>query len=386
MRKVLQNGLRNSGKKYFHGAPTHQQAKGIFWKRLKHDTALFRSKQPSESELYVTLLNGTEIHVIGLDKPERVEGQPWDGCHITEIGNVKDGAWPENIRPVLSDTGGFALLDGVPEGRNHYFDLAIYAAGGALPETLPIVGSYAENPHDAEWCYYHWFSSDVLPQSEINAVRLTLDERTYRQEYEGSFESYEGLAYYAFHNANLSDCGYNKNEVVHIGMDFNLNPMSATFNHVRGDTVHQFGEAYLNHSNTNQMIEHIKSKFNSGMVRIYPDSTGKAGHTSAAMSDIAMLKQAGFKVLARPSNPRQKDRINAVNSLMKPGGLRPRYYVNAKNCPKTVNDWNRVESLPDGRLNKKQEDSGLVHISDAEGYLINYLFSIKKPIYGGIPR
>ena len=151
---MTQHALVNSDHRYFHGAPTRMQAKQIFWKDLKDYTYAFREKPPNETELYVTLLNGTEIHVIGLDKPERIEGQPWNGCHITEIGNVKESAWPENIRPVLSDTNGFAYLDGVPEGRNHYYDLALNACGGVLPTTFPIKGAYAENPEEKEWCYY----------------------------------------------------------------------------------------------------------------------------------------------------------------------------------------------------------------------------------------
>ena len=386
MRKVLLHALRNPDHRYFHGAPTRQQAKSIFWKRLKDNTRLFWAKAPSETELYVTLLNNTEIHVIGLDKPERIEGQPWNGCHITEIGNVKETAWPENIRPVLSDTNGFAYLDGVPEGINHYYDLALYAAGGALPKTQPIKGAYSENLSDPEWAYYHWFSSDVLTPAEMAAVKMQLDERTFRQEYEGSFESYEGLAYYAFSNENLKNCEYNPLETVHIGMDFNVNPMTAVFTHIRSDDVFQFGEAYLNNSNTYEMRDYINERFKTGNVVIYPDSTGKSEHSNATQSDLAILRKAGFRVRAKESNPYQRDRIAAVNSKLRAGNARAHYFINPENCPKTINDLNKVESLPDGRLNKKQEELGLVHITDALGYLVAYLWPVRKQTFGGIAR
>lgn len=379
--------LRNPGSKLFHGAPTRAQAKAIFWEPLKHDTKLLWSRKPSETELVVRLFGGSEIHVVGLDKPERIEGQPWDGCHLTEMANMKPQAWPENIRPVLSDTNGFAMLDGVPEGRNFYYELALSACGGALPETLPKIGAFMENPDDPEWCYYHWFSSDVLSDSEIAAARRDLDERQFRQEYKGSFEDYEGLAYYSYGQHNIDDSiEYNENEYVHIGMDFNVNPMTAVFCHIQNDTVLQFGEAFLRESNTFQMCDHIKELFPVRMVTIYPDSTGKSERSNATRSDIVILKKAGFKVLARSSNPRQKDRINAMNRLMKNNGEKTRYRINSKNCPKTINDFNRVESLPDGRLNKQQEKTGLVHTTDGLGYLVNYLFPVKIQIYGNIAR
>ena len=375
-RKTLLAALDNPNQNYFCGAPTHAQAKNIYWNDLKRDTYYFRSKI-SETELKVTLNNGAVIQVVGLDKPERIEGTPWHGCHITEIGNVKETAWGENIRPVLSDTNGWAILDGVPEGMNFLYDLALYACDGALPRSLPKIGSFAESLSDPQWCYYHWFSSDVLTPEEIHAAKMQLDERTFRQEYEGSFESYEGLAYWAFSEKNLDlSLEYDKDEHIHIGMDFNVDPMTATFNHIRGDDIYQFGEAYLGHSNTFQMTEHIKERFPVGRCVIYPDATGKSEHSSAPESDIQILRSAGFRVIANSGNPLQKDRINAVNSKMLAGDGKPHYFVNPKNCPKTINDWNKVESTADGRLNKDQEKTGLVHISDAQGYLINYLFPI----------
>ena len=41
-----------------------------------------------------------EICVVGFDKPERVEGQPWHGGHISEFPNLKPRAWKENISVV----------------------------------------------------------------------------------------------------------------------------------------------------------------------------------------------------------------------------------------------------------------------------------------------
>jgi hypothetical protein len=390
-RKLLINALEVPRTRYFQGAPTRPQAKSIFWERLKRETTELRRGYPVETELKITLLNGSEIHVVGLDKPERIEGQPWHGCHITEFGNLKQGAWGEHIRPTLSDTGGFAYLDGVPEGINHYYDLALFASGGSIPQSAPKVGAYSENN---EWCYYNWFSEDVLDQAEIDAAKQELDERTYRQEYQGAFESYEGLAYWAFSNDNMRAVEYHKpnpavnfqGEHVHIGMDFNVDPMTAVFCHIRSNDILQFGEAYLGNSNTYQMVEHINERFPIGNITIYPDSTGKARESNATESDIAILRKAGYIVKARSINPQQKDRINAVNSKLKAGDGKPHFFINPKTCPKTINDFNKVESLADGRLNKDQEKTGLVHISDAAGYLISYLFPVRQRGVESVPR
>lgn len=378
---MLIRALRTPGR-YFHGAPTRQQAKQIFWDDLKSYTKYMRTMQPNETELYVKLINGSEIHVIGLDRPERIEGQPWNGCHITEMGDVKGNAWSENVRPVLADTNGFAMLDGVPGGKNHYYEMALYASGGALPESKPIIGSYAENPDNPEWAYYHWFSSDVLPAAELEEIKKTTDLRTYRQEYEGSFESFEGLAYYTFGKHNLEMVQYDPGRRVAIGMDFNVDPMTATLGHIYGDTYKQFGEIYQNNSNTFKMRDEIKSRFKVEDVEIFPDSTGKNRAANADKTSLAILKEAGFRVTAKSINPLVKDRINNVNSFIMDLGEKTRYKVNPTTCPKTINDFNRVERLADGSLNKDQEKFGLVHISDALGYLISYNFPVvKRDIY-----
>jgi hypothetical protein len=374
-RKILLHALRNKEKRYFHGAPTRPQAKAIFWKDLLKYTKSFR-KAKNETELSVTLLNDAEIHVIGLDRPERVEGQLWHGCHITEMGNVKPDAWDSNISPVLSDTKGFAILDGVPEGRNHYYDLALYACDSVLPEPKEIDGAKYFSAEDKEWAYYTWFSSDVLDRDEIEKWRKRLDPKTFRQEYEGSFESFEGLAYYTFGKHNLQEIVQEPGRSICVGMDFNVDPMTATLGVIESNVYKQWGELYLPNSNTYEMCRAIKEIAKNGEeVIIFPDSTGRARESNATESDLSILRQAGFKIHARSHNPYVKDRVNSVNSLMMDRKI-TRYMVNPKTCPKTINDLNRRERLDDGRLNKDQERVGIGHITDALGYLIHYNFPV----------
>lgn len=371
-RKVLNDSIEYPDHRYFLSAPTHQQAKNIFWDRFLRDTRLFR-KDVSKSELIIKLMNNTELHIFGLDKPERMEGQPWHGGHITEFGNLKADAWDAHIRPALADTGGWAILDGVPEGRNHYYDRALYACDDAIPRTKPYYGAYHECKKDSEWAFYSWFSSDVLAPSEIDHARQQMDEKTFRQEYEGSFESYGGLAYYTFGAHNFSEVIRDFRKPISVGMDFNVNPMTAVLGTIRGDSYHQWGEIWLENSNTYEMVEKLKtySEYPED-IHIYPDSTGDARESNAAESDIAILKKAKFKIFANPQNPFIIDRVNAVNSILKDHGPKTRYYVNPQECPKTVNDFNRVIRTDDGKLDKKQEEKMIGHISAAVGYLIAY--------------
>ena len=399
-RKILydtgRGALITPNMKYLQTAPTHSQAKKIFWEMLKANTRPFWKKKASESELTVYLYNGSQVQVMGLDKPERLEGQtfpPIKGIHITEMGNCKPELWQNNIRPILSDTNGFAIIDGVPEGRNHYYDIALYASDGIIPETYAKTGAYATN---GDWSFHSWFSSDVLDHKEIEDVKSELDPRTFRQEYEGSFEGFQGLAYQGFSEKNYTDREYIKGIPLVIGADFNINPMCWGEGQFINGFYYQTGESILINSNTREMCEHIQNKYNlirnvKGKfdVTIIADASSRSGSTSATMSDIQIMQKFGFTVKARRGHSLQRDRIRVSNSAMNPSSGLPKYYVNPKYCKHTIEDWQKVQAMDDGRINKSQEKQGKsrVHISDGVTYLLEWYFPIKekgKAVFSGM--
>jgi len=96
---------------YFFSAPTYNQVKRIYWQDVKDMIHPDFIAAKSESELWIRLINDNTIYLMGLDKPERMEGFPWDGGIIDEIANIKPDAWEANIRPALSDRGGMVRSD-----------------------------------------------------------------------------------------------------------------------------------------------------------------------------------------------------------------------------------------------------------------------------------
>ena len=398
--KLMQAALANPKHRYFAGAPTLPQAREIFWDKLKDDLQPFFARKPDETYLKIYLVNGTLIQVVGLQKGERIEGREWHGGIITEFDNVPKGVFEMNVSPALSDTGGWCIIEGVPEGRAALYSNARMICGGSVPKPLPIKGAYRKGRYDknpekdlAEWAYYSWLSSDVLPAKEIASAKARLDERSFKQEYEASFDSAGGLAYYAFgvHNEDRS-LKLNPRRKVYIGMDFNVDPMTAVLCHavMETRTIQQFGEIYLPSSNTGEMIEAIKDLVsNNGMsksqVTIVPDATGAARQTNALDTDIALIRQAGFTVFVDKSNPRQRERLTSINSaFLSSDGKNIRYFINPDSCPKTIRDFQEVGLHPDGRIDKSLEYRGIGHISDGAGYLTHKLFPIRQSEIRGV--
>jgi hypothetical protein len=395
--RTLVRALRHAEHRYFCGAPTRPQAKAIFWEWLKYETRRLRSQAPNETELSVRLLNGTEVHVVGLDRAARIEGQPWNGCHITEFPNLKKGVWAENIRPVLSDTLGWAYLDGVPDvdGNPDWHELCLYACGGTIPETIPGIGAYAENPQDPAWAYYHWFSSDVLPPTEIRDAQREMDEDTFKQEYEGSFHRRGGLAYYPFGSENLRPTKDDKSRPLIFALDFNYDPMSSCVcqEYLEADgsiTVEVLASYAFQDCDTDAACERVIEEFGENREYvIYPDPACQSRNAhGSGKSDLILIRQAfqrvaaargSFQVKVRPAHPRRKDRMNSVNARIKSAAGERRLFLDPERCKTLIKDFNRVTR--DEVLNDNYADPKIGHVSSAIGYYLEYRFPLKQ---GGI--
>lgn len=374
-RKLVIRALKKPGL-YFCGAPVQWQAEDIFWPRLEKQTRLFWKRKPNKSKGIFYLKNDSEIHVIGLKEFTRIDGrEQWDGCHVTEVDEIKEEAWTQHIRVVMADTGGFAYMDGVPEfGKKWYYKECVLASGGALPKRdEKLKGAVGINPAKPNYAYYHWYSRDVLPKEEIEDLKKTLDPKVFRLEFEGTFEDFLTAAYYQFGAHNLDrTIKYNPNLPVDVGMDFNVNPMTATFSHFLNGILYTFGEAVLPHSNTIAMIRHIKEDVFPGRspstITIFPDSTGGYETANADASSIALLRKAGFIINAPKANPRQKKRLNTTNAALLNMAGEVRWKINPDTCPKLVEGLNTTERKEDGTINKDNLTAINHNETDAASY------------------
>ncbi len=370
--------------RYFAAAPTRDQAHRIFWDDLKAMVpSYFLAFRPSESNLMMRLVNGAEIWVVGMDKPERIEGQPWDGGVLDELANMKPTAWNQNVRPALSDRLGWCDLVGVPEGRNHFYEIDKAAKAQMAAEGIK-----------SEWGSFTWFSSDILLPSEIEAAKRDLDELTYQQEYEGSFISFEGRAYYVFEDRiHCQPLKYDPKQTLILCFDFNVEPGVCAViqeqklpNGLEGTGT--IGEVHIpRNSNTPAVCRKVVQDWgkHKGNVGCYGDSTGGArGSAQTQGSDWELIRQELKPVFkerlsfhVKSSNPSERARINAVNSRLKSAGGLVRLMVDPAKAPNVVKDFEGVQLLKggSGEIDKKATPM-LTHISDAIGYYIEFTYPI----------
>jgi len=358
-------------RKVWYVAPTYRMAKDIVWndlvdRMIKHKWI----KKINHSDLKLTLRNGSEISLRGADNENSLRGVGLDFLVMDEFADIKEYAWYEVLRPTLSDKNGAALFCGTPRGYGNW-----------------SYNLFTKEQDDNQWKSFQFTTLEggQVSPTEVQQAKQDLDDRTFAQEYMASFVNYAGQIYYNFdRKENVVDTFIPKNAEVHIGMDFNIDPMSAVVCELKGNSVYVYDEIVIYSSNTDEMVQEIKNRFKDKHIFVYPDPAAKQRKTSAGgVTDLSILKNAGFNLRVRTNHPLIRDRINAVNTKLK-NGIGERTLFIANNCKNVLKSIERQiykegTTVPD-------KDNNYDHMNDALGYLVEYLFPVRTEFKPSKPK
>ena len=362
---------------YFVAAPTRDQVKRIYWQDLKRlcFTTVLGDRSVSESELQIRLPNGSTISLIGLDQPQRMEGVLWGGGVIDEIADVREGAWQENISPALDtfnpqrpDYRPWCWLIGVPDGLNHYFEMA----------------EYARTSGDADWKLYTWKSADILPPDVIEAAKRRMSPRQYRQEYEASFETASGRVYEDYGSHNYTKEVIKPHEQIMWHHDFNFTPMSSGIGVRRGNDFYILDEIILTSATSRQsaleFVERFKNHANRKVI-VYGDPAGRAGEKHGHASDYTEMEQVlranNWQVERRVklAAPAIKDRQNSVRAKIRNAKGETSLFVNIDKAKYAHKGLATVQIKKGSTF--LEEDSDYQHITTAIGYCVDHEWPIR---------
>ena len=382
-RFLAKEAMRNANERYFCAAPTHTQAKKIFWEDMKAFTlSATHPKKPSESDLIIFMPNGTEIHVFGLDKPERFEGIAWTGGGIDEIADIKPEAWQVNIYPGLNTVNptrpeyrAWCWLLGVPDGLNHYYDLV----------------QYARTANDPDYQVFHWKSSEILPDDVIEGAKRTMSAKQFRQEYEASFETATGRIYEDYSFDNLTNETIQPHEQLCWMHDQNYTPLSSAIGVRRGQggkDLYLLDEIVLTSAVSKESAEEFVEKYRkheNKHVIIYGDPAGRAGekhNQESAYTQIEeVLAREGWKFTrnVERSHPSIKNRQNAVRAKVKNAMGDISLYVNPSTAPYCDKGLGTVQ-LKKGSTFQEDDTNQYQHITTAIGYMVSVEWPIIEPV------
>ena len=359
---------------YRYIAPTQKLARKTLWRR-KLKRAVDRSwlaKDPNETNLEMWFTSGAILEVLGADDPDSLRGEGVSGAVLDEYADMAEETWPEAVRPSLADQRGWALFVGTPKAYNHFH--ALYERGQS-----------ADHPAWQSW-QFKSIDNPLLDPDEIEEARRTTDPRTFRQEWEASFEALAGRAYYAFERSvHVGPVELVPGLPVCVMFDFNVHPATGLIGQAHGDEPWFWRQCWVEHAGgeaTEAVAQQAKRYLDAvdwtGPVRVYGDATGKAAKTTGP-SDHAVLKRifptADWRI--PHSNAHVKDRIAAVNARCRTADQAIHLRVDPS-CTRLISDFEQVVFDKTGELDQKTNPL-LTHISSAAGYWIVQDFPVVKP-------
>ena len=365
--ELLRGAINRPGETFFYCAPTYRMAKDIAWRVLKKLVPKVWIKSKNETDLKIELVNGSLIELKGTENAMALRGRSLAGVVLDEAAFMDSEVRFEVIRPALADKQGWALFISTPDGTASWFyDLWCY-----VPE---------DETNDWQRWSYTTIEGGNVAKEEVEAARAQLDARTFRQEFEASFENLSGLVAVSFSDANISPEAADINVLpLLLGVDFNVDPMSGICAVKKDDTLYVFDEIMLRGGATTwDFADEVTRRYGvDRRVIACPDPTGGARKTSGVgMTDHSILRRTGFTVQTPRAPWKVRDKITAVNTALldATGARRTLIHPRCKELIKALRTLTYASGtgLPNKNL-------GVDHAFDAFGYLVLQQFNLAKP-------
>jgi len=342
-------------------APSYRMAKGIVWDQLKGKLKDLRwIDQSNEAELKLRLKNGSVIHLKGADNPDSLRGVGLDFIVLDEFQDIDPRVWTEVLRPTLSDKGGKAMFLGTPRGV------------GSFSHEMFVMAQNTDG-----WAAHTYTTLDGgnVPADEVEQAKRDMDQKTFEQEYLATFNTYSGVVYYNFDRSYTIQAHNAPVDEIHVGIDFNVDPMSCAISVIEGKTIYFIDEICMRGSNTDEVCDELKRRYPKSRIIMYPDPAGRQRKTSAGgRTDISILQNAGFIVQVRNAHTPIRDRVNSVNAKLKNSNGEHSLFVDPK-CRQIITSLERMVYKPGTSVIEK--DGELDHMADAVGYLVDFLFPLR---------
>jgi hypothetical protein len=370
-------------------APTYPQIRDIYYPTIEevaHDWGLRVKIAEANKEIHFysgRVYRGTTI-CRSMEKPASIVGFKIARADIDELDTLPIRKAEHGFRKIIARLRlNFDGMNGVdvattPEGFRFTHAQWVKAVRDK-PELSDMYGMVQASTYDNEL---------NLPADYIPSLLATYPPQLIEAYLNGQFVNLtSGTVYHTYHRLlNGCDDEIKEGEGLHIGLDFNVGKMAGIVHVLRGSdprAVDEIIDAY----DTPDMIRQIRERYwkhdgenwrKTREIKVYPDASGGSRKSvNASETDIALLRSAGFVVLAPQANPPVKDRINAMNAMFCNAHGERRYLVNARTCPTYSS---HLEQQVWGSNGEPDKASGSDHTNDAGGYFIHRSFPLIKPV------
>jgi len=251
---------------------------------------------------------------------------------------------------------------------------------------------FIENPReDTDVIYGDMRENIHVANDYAKTLMESYDEKMVEQYVEGKFVNLLGKnAVYAFNRNKHVKKNIEKipEQTIYIAVDFNVDPLAATFFNRMGPNNNHWLQAYdelcLSNSNTYELVNEIRTRLEPGDIPfIYPDPAGNARSTrTRGVTDIDILadgvyesrSQAKEYIKYKKSIQSVRDCLNDLNSAFSKGKI----LISSK-CKNLIADLERC-AYKQGSYELDKSDPKRTHFLDGIKNLVNYEFPIRAKL------
>ena len=311
-----------------------------------------------------------------MERPGDIIGFKIGRALIDEIDVMKKAkamvAWRKIIARMRVKKHG--LVNGVdvtttPEGFGFTYDQFVKQPTDK-PELRALYGMVQASTYD---------NGQNLPDDYIPSLRASYPAQLIDAYLDGKFVNLTSGAVYPDFSRRLNHTAerIKSAEALHVGMDFNVNNMTAIVSVIRDDRPLTLAEV-TKVRDTPAMCKRLRERWPDHPIIVYPDASGQnTSSKNASESDLSILRAAGFAVRVSGSNPSVRDRVNSVNAqIMNADGVR-RWLINTDECP-TLTEC--LEQQPYDAHGEPDKTGGMDHAPDAVGYFLTHRWPVAKRI------
>lgn len=337
-------------------SPTIKQGKIIAWSELKRMIPMEAlGKKPNDTDLIITLKNGSQLYLMGAEDPDSLRGPAPNGVIFEEAAFIRREAWHEVVRPNLAPKKAPALFIGTPKGYNWFYD---------LEETAK------KNPE--EWDVFHYSIHDNphIDKQEIEACRKSCDsDAVWNQEYMAKYESSMGRVFALLsedrHRGTVSPPTGNVYRSVDWGM---RDDTGALWADIRNRKLCIYREYADNNLSAPAQAEIIKGLTGNEKV-VRTAISHDAAKEDPAMKGLTVLwhfMQAGITPI-RPSSRDKKHSRSMIQELIR----QDRLIIDRNKCPKL---WKQLLSYEWKDTTMEKPDEAVEQdLVDSLHYLVEML-------------
>jgi len=318
-------------------------------------------------------LNGVTLAWAGLDEADK--------CNNPEVAETAWMQMGSRLSDAVPGEKGIRFATSTPEGFGFMYNTFVETPRDATDEEI------AARHREVKLYTASMLENYMLPESYVEQQLRSLPKHLHRPYILGEFTNINKNVVYVEYDRELNNTGLTlndmkKDEVLHVGMDFNNNGMSAVGFIIRDNSAHVIYEC-IGSLNTKALAMKMKADLVDRNFVVYPDPACIQNKSSSDNTDLVILRQHQFKIQLMSTHPAVQDRVNSVNARFNNILDERRLFVNRAKCPLTVKALLQQVYDSSGVPQKKTKLLGTVATQvdgplDALGYAVYTIWPLRN--------